>query len=235
MADLITQTNQKIFGGISLGGIANFGLWLIAGIIAIAGGFGVWWYYYQRKQWNNLINDFEEIGFQFKHTRSDVAKKVKLGSGGFEVLYLRKAKTYRLAFGSRMDEKKYYFFIGKDGYPYNSVLASGVRYINELGGLIPVVTANPAMRAQYTALEKQIDALHQDKKSFWDSNKTWIIPLIFVLISGMMLWLIAGKVIDAMNVNAGLTDRISTLVDRVNNLLENSKNLPPANNFQQVT
>jgi hypothetical protein len=225
--EIISNTNvnlaTSVKGFFSANSLVNMGLWFFAFILFIGGGLVVWYSYYNKKQFNIVINDFEVIGNQYSFVRKDTAKLVKIGSGGFEILYLRKLKTYRLAFGTRMAKNTYYFFKSKDGYYYNSVLNAEINYINKLGGLIPIVTSNPAMRSQYTALETQINNLHENKESFWESNKTWIIPLIFILISGVMLWLIAKEVVSGINANASVTDKIGKLVDSVNNLIQNSQ------------
>ena len=77
-----------------------------------------------------------------------------------------------------------------DGYWYNGMMSANLNKIDSEKGLIPIVTTNPLMRGQYTALEKQVDAFAAEKKSFWEGNKVWIICLIFIMMVGVFGWLI---------------------------------------------
>ena len=74
----------------------------------------------------------------------------------------------------RVGKSDYYFFIMPDGYWYNAMLGSNMYTIDKQNGLIPIVTTNPTMRTQYTALEKQMDSLHQSKGKFWEKYGGWV-------------------------------------------------------------
>lgn len=128
-------------------------------------------------------------------------------------------KVYRIAYGGRVGKSTYYFFIGKDGYWYNSMLSANINTIDKDGGLIPVVTTNPTMRAQYTSLEKQIDALHAAKQSFMEKYGTWLFSIAFVLIVGVLAWLIFkefNSYVSGMNI---LTDKVGQILDKSNAIL----------------
>jgi hypothetical protein len=152
---------------------------------------------------------------------------VKIGTGGFEILYLKKQKTWRIAYGGRVGMNKYYFFKSPDGYWYNSMFSGKIEYINSHGGLIPVLTANPLMRGQYTSLEKQIDSLHADKKSFMDKYGTWVLAISFVLIAGFMLYLCYKEFATAM---ASLNSSIKLEGDILTGLAKLAGNLQALNN-----
>lgn len=218
MADLLNQAGQKFTGSFNLGSIMSAVGWLILGVIIIsAAGFGIWWYY-SRKTFNKNTTDFELIGDHFEPTFRDKARTVKLGSGGFQVLYLRKAKVYRIAYGRRVGRNNYYFFIAPDGYPYNGMLAKNIT----LDGRVPITTTNPSMRAQYTALEKQIDALQGEKKTFWDKYGNWVITIGFVVIIGVFGYLYYGQMKATMGVIPDVVDKLGILTDNINKLLVSS-------------
>jgi hypothetical protein len=210
MADIISQTNQKIFGFIK-GGATKMNLmrvigWLLFIIIVVAGAVVIYLNYRNKKQYNKKITLLELVGDYFQPALEDRAKVVKIGTGGFEILYLKKLKTWKVAYGGRVGMHKYYFFKSPDGYWYNSMFYGKIEEIDKHGGLIPVVTANPLMRGQYTALEKQIDALHSDKKSFMEKYGTWVLAISFVLIAGFMLYLCYKEFATAMG---GLHETVS--------------------------
>jgi len=153
----------------------------------------------------------------------DVARDVKMGSGGFVVLYLKKLKTHKLAYGGKVGKDTYYFFIMPDGYWYNAMLSANLYAIDKEGGFIPVVTTNPSMRGQYTSLEKQIDSLHEEKKKWWDTYGSWVLSMAFVLVAGMMLWLCYQEYAKAMGSMSGMVNEISKLIDKINIMQSNAQ------------
>lgn len=177
MADVIGDVNSKIMGTFTNIHILNVIGWVVLGILVIGAGFWVYMIYRNKKQFSKIITGFDVVNGFWQPSIRDRAKVVKIGSGGFEILYLQKSKTWKIAYGGRVGRDTYYFFIMPDGYWYNGMLYANVNSISEKGGLIPVVTTNPLMRGQYASLEKQIDSLVGDKKGFWDKygvlNKKW--------------------------------------------------------------
>lgn len=220
-SDVITQTNQKIFGSFSNVNILNAIGWIV--LVIIVAGAGVWFYFYWRdkKTFNKKITAFEIVGINFVPSYRDTAKSVKIGKGGFEILYLKKLKTWKIAYGGRVGKNDYYFFIMPDGYWYNGMLSSNIYKIDEQKGLVPIVTTNPTMRSQYTALEKQIDTLHQNKSQFWEKYGSWILAVGFVLVSGVLLWLMFKEFRTAMNSFDSIIDKLGVLIDRVNVMTSN--------------
>jgi hypothetical protein len=218
---IVTQTNAKItgyFSGVSGGGILRVLGWIFFIIIIVAACWYGYTVYRNKKIFNKKITVFDIVGINFVPAMRDVAKVVKIGSGGFEILYLKKLKIYRIAYGGKVGKDTYYFFILPDGYWYNGMLSAHMNTIDKNGGLIPVVTTNPTMRSQYTSLEKQIDALHSNKQSVWDKYGSWILSIGFVVISGVMLWLSYKEYAASMASLSGLVDKIGLLVDKVASL-----------------
>lgn len=200
----LNEVNEKIFSTFSLDGILSGVGWLFLGILILGvGGFFIWWYW-NKRVFNRNITDFELVGDVWEPTFRDVAKLAKLGKGGFAVLYIKKLKAYRIAFGGRVGKNTYYFFIDKDGYPYNCVLHGRIT----LDGTIPIKTTNPLMRAQYTALEKQIDELTKGKKDFWTQYGNWVMSITFILIMGVIMWLTYREMKDFWGQAAGIAKEL---------------------------
>jgi hypothetical protein len=199
--------------------------WLLFGIIVIAAAGGWFWWYWNKKQFNKNILVNEVVGQYYEPTGKDVAKLVKLGSGGFEVLYLKKFKVYRISYGGRMGKRTYEFYIGKDGYWYNGLKSANIQYIEKEKGLVPIIVTNPTMRAQYTALEKQIDTLHGDKKNWLKENAIMLIGIGFVLVLGVIAWQIYKDFSAVANAMSGITDKQAILMDKINTLITNSQNI----------
>ena len=212
MVDL-SQINDQIFSSFSLSGIiSGLGL-VILGIIVIGGFAGWYWWYWSKKQFNRFTTDFELIGDTYEPIpeRRDRAKLVRLGKGGFQLLFLRKQKVYRIAFGGRIGRKAHYFFIGQDGYPYNCILGNEIT----TEGRIPIKTTNPLMRAQYTALEKMVDDLSKTKTAFWDKYGNWVLSIAFVLIIGVIAWLIYREMNSFWGSASSIMNQLSEMIKEV--------------------
>jgi hypothetical protein len=221
MADTVANVNQQIvsyFAGVNF--VNTIG-WIIFAVIVIAFAFyGIHWWNISRK-FKKKVTAFDIVGINFVPSLRDKARTVKLGKGGFEILYLRKLKTWKLAYGGRVGKDTYYFFIMPDGYWYNGMLGANIHKIGKDGGLVPIVTTNPTMRSQYTALEKQIDSLHQDKVSFMEKYGVWVFSIGFLVIAGVFLWLNYKQfVIATSNLNSAI-QQVANLLKEVNQLAGN--------------
>jgi hypothetical protein len=232
--DIIASTNRKLIDAVSGIKFMNLIGWFIFAIILIGGLYWLFIIYRNKKIYSSIIKGFEIIGVNFIPTIDDRARKVKLGSGGFEILFLKRLKTWRLAYGSRVGKNTYYYFIMPDGYWYNGLFSSNMFMIDKLGGLIPIVTTNPNMRSQYTSLEKQIDSLHKEKEKFWDKYGSWILSLSFVLVAGVMLWLNYKEFVTvSTNFNTAI-DKMGLLIDKLNVLTGNVQNTQGAGGLVPV-
>ena len=234
MADsttVIADTNAKIFGAFSgVGGknILNIVGWVV--VIILLAGVGYWYFGVHKRDkkiFNKFISVFEVVGAYWQLVKKDVAKVIKIGTGGFEILYLKAHKTWKIAYGGRIGKDTYYFFIMPDGYWYNGMMYANISAINDKGGLIPIVTTNPLMRGQYTALEKQIDSLTANKKSFWDKYGMWVMSIAFILIAGVLMWLMFKEFSTGMGSFTTLVDKMGQLIDKVNIMQGNAQaNIP---------
>ena len=220
----ISDINQKIVGtftGVNSSTILTVIGWVVFGILIIGGGWWISVYYKNKKVFNKKITAFEIVGETFDPCIRDFAKVVKLGKGGFEILYLKKLKTHKIAYGGRVGRNNYYFYIMPDGYWYNGKMTANISQIDANGGLIPVVTTNPLMRGQYTALEKQIDSLHGDKKTFWDKYGNFVMSIAFKLISGVLLWLMFKEYHQALGQLSNYHSQMGEILEKLANLAGN--------------
>lgn len=231
MADITTAGQSavdKIINFFSSSAFLTAIGWLILGIVIIAAGGVYLWYTLDKRKFRKVITAFEIVGDYYQPAIRDKAKTAKLGKGGFEILYLKKLKTWKLAYGGRIGKDQYYFFIDPIGYWYNGALSASIHYIDEHKGLIPVVTTNPTMRAQYTALEKHIDSLHKQKEGFWDKYGSWVLTGIYIAIIGIFSWLSFREVGQFLGSGSELASRMSELADQMNRLAVNLNNAQPS-------
>lgn len=197
--------------------------WIFLIIIIIGASFWFFIYYKNKKLYSKIIKINEINGDYWEETFIDKAKNVKLGKGGFIILHLKKLKTWKIAYGGRTGRNIYEFYILSDGYWLNALRSAKVQYIDKEKGMIPVVTVNPLMRGQYTSLEKQIDSLTDTKKGFWENYGSWVMSIGFILIAGVMLWLIAKEVGSITNSIGGLIDKVGVLIEKLNVLTSNAQ------------
>ena len=225
MADTISTVNQGILDSVKSWWTSGSALsligWVVFGIIIIcAVGLGIWWWW-DKKLFNKKIEVNEIVGDSYEHTYTDKAKTVKVGKGGYEIMFLKKLKVHKIGLGGRTGRSVYKFFVMPDGYWYNGRTSANLQYIDQNKGLIPAVATNLNMRAQYTSLEKQIDSLHEGKKSFWDTNKAWIIPLIYLVIIGVFSWLSYREIGPALTQSSAALKQSTELMQTLNQVAIN--------------
>lgn len=219
--DIISSTNSKLISSFSGVNVMNVIGWIVFILIALGAVFGVYLWDKNRKTYTRKITAFRNINNEYVPSIRDRARLTKIGSGGFEILYLKKLKTWKIGYGGEIGKIDYYFFIGSDGYWYPARLSANMYLLDKEKGYIPVVTTNPTMRSQYTSLEKQIDDLHKDKPKFWDKYGNWVMSIAFVLIAGVMLWLIAGEIGKTSSALKGVADQMAILTERLTTLTGN--------------
>ncbi len=223
---MLTATNTKLAGAFTGFDWTTILGWIVFGALFIGGGWWLYEYYKNKKTFNKRITAFEIVSGEWTPCIRDTAKIVKIGKGGFEILYLKKQKTWKIAYGGRIGMNDYYFFILPDGYWYNGSLMANVNKIDENGGLIPVTTTNPLMRGQYTALEKQIDNLHADKISFWERHGSFVMSIAFILIAGVLLWLMFKEWRMALGQLSGYHTGLADILDKLAALAGNINSVP---------
>ena len=131
---------------------------VVIGFILLGGG--VWWMYWNMKVYNRKIIVFENISGQgFQRTFTDRARLIKVGEGGEEILYLRKKKTHKTAYGKKMGKNEYWFAIGQDGYWYNCVLGD----LDAKIGMLDIEPIDRDMRYMHVAIRKNIESRYRKK------------------------------------------------------------------------
>jgi len=157
--------------GFDLGGLqlpsfsgTGVGFWLVIILIfvlfAATGGIIVYMIYINRL-FNKRIIIFENIAGQgYQNTGNDKAKVLKIGEGGEELLFLRKRKVYRTAYGRKMGKNTYWFAVGQDGYWYNILLGD----LDTKMGMLDIEPIDRDMRYMHVAIRKNIQDRYKAKK-----------------------------------------------------------------------
>lgn len=150
------------------------------------------WLIYQSRIYKKKIIVFENISGQgYQRTIKDKARIVKIGDGGEELLYLRKLKVYRTAYGRKMGKNTYWFAIGQDGYWYNILLGD----LDAKMGMLDVEPIDRDMRMMHVAIRKNIQDRYR-KESFMQKYGTFVLHSMFLLIMIIAIWLLMSKAGD---------------------------------------
>jgi hypothetical protein len=171
------MTNILLWGGVVL---------VVAITIAI-----FFWIWFQNKMYNKKVAIFENIGgLGYQKTGEDVARLIKIGDGGEEILFLKNRKSYKTAYGKKMGTNVYWFAVGQDGYWYNCTLGD----LDAKMGMLDIEPVDRDMRYMHVAIRKNISDNYKKKESFMDKYGSMVMNSIFLLIMLLGLWFIADKV-----------------------------------------
>jgi len=171
----------------AFGGTLTYILIAILVFIAIA---IIIWIYMTNKKFKYKIVVFENIAGQgYKVAGKDRARIIKIGDGGEEILYLRKTKAYRAAYGRKMNKNEYWFAIGQDGYWYNFLLGDLDAKMN----MLDIEPIDRDMRYMHVAIRKNIAERYR-KETFMQKYGTIMINGIFMIIMIIALWLLIDQI-----------------------------------------
>lgn len=171
--------------------------------------------------YNRKIVVFENISGQgFQPTLKDSARLVKLGDGGEELLYLKKKKVYRTAYGKKMGKNTYWFVIGQDGYWYNCVLGD----LDAKMGMLDIEPIDRDMRYMHVAVRKNITERYR-KIGFMEKHGLLVVSIVFLLILIGGMWFIADKLAETASITAKNIKSSEAVVTAAARLLEGLDNI----------
>jgi uncharacterized membrane protein len=219
MADLLgMNVDLPQLGGINLG--VNWMIILIVFILISVAAIVIF-LLYQYKIYNRKIILFENISGQgYQPILKDRARLIKVGDGGEEILYLRKSKVYRTAYGKKMGKRTYWFAVGQDGYWYNIVLGD----LDAKMGMLDIEPIDRDMRYMHVAIRKNIKDRYQ-KQNFMEKYGQFVMSAIFLLIILVGIWVLLGKIGDISAANAAAMESSKAVVDKLGNVLSSMDNI----------
>jgi len=159
------------------------------------------WFFFQWRIWNKKIIVFENISGQgYQPVLRDKARVVRLGDAGEEILYLRKKKVYRSAYGRKMGKNTYWFAVGQDGYWYNIVLGD----LDAKMGMLDIEPIDRDMRYMHVAVRKNIEERYR-KQNFMEKYGSMIMMAVFLVIVIIGIIFILRKIGDiSTSTNVGI-------------------------------
>lgn len=209
--------NLPTFGGIDAG-IVGF---IILMVFIVIGGIVGIILINTLKVYNKKIVVFENIaGKGYQLVYKDRARLVRLGDGGEELLYLKKKKLYRAAYGRKMGKNTYWFAIGQDGYWYNIVLGD----VDAKMGMLDIEPIDRDMRYMHVAIRKNIADRYR-KQSVMEKYGTYIMSGIFLVIMLIGIWFLLDKIGQIAEGSAASVSASKEVVIAASNIISSMDNI----------
>jgi len=212
----LTSINMPSFGL----GTGYVPILLAVFVFCAVGGIAIY-LWFDFKVYNKKIILFENIAGQgYQPTFKDRARLVKLGDAGEELLFLKKRKVYRSAYGRKMGKNTYWFAIGQDGYWYNVVLGD----IDAKMGMLDIEPIDRDMRYMHVAIRKNIQDRYK-KEGFMGKYATIVFSFIFLIIMLIGIWFLLDKMGDISGGIAGAVDASRALQVSSEKLISSMDNI----------
>jgi len=204
--DMPKVFSEKFGGGLTI---------IVAALIffiAIAIGIYI---YIQYKTYNKKIVLFENLAGQgYQVTFKDRARVVKIGDGGEEILYLKKKKVYRTAYGKKMGRNTYWFAVGQDGYWYNILLGD----LDAKMGMLDIEPVDRDMRYMHVAIRKNIQERYR-KVGFMEKYGVLMMSGIFILAMIISLFILIDQIGQLMGEAKQTVEAANELQEPISNML----------------
>lgn len=226
----IGDVGISVGGGGGGGGMAiNWVLILIILLVVITVVI-VGYVVYMNRLFNRKIIVFENISGQgYQPILRDKARLIRIGDGGEEILFLKKKKVYRTAYGRKMGKNTYWFAVGQDGYWYNIVLGD----LDAKMGMLDIEPIDRDMRYMHVAVRKNIQERYR-KLDFMQKYGTIAMNAVFLLIMIIGIWILLQKMGSISEASAAAVDAAKQVLDATNRALGNLDNIVGGSGYTQV-
>jgi len=176
---------------------------------------------YMNRLFNRKIIVFENISGQgYQPILRDKARLIRIGDGGEEILFLKKKKVYRTAYGRKMGKNTYWFAVGQDGYWYNIVLGD----LDAKMGMLDIEPIDRDMRYMHVAVRKNIQERYR-KLDFMQKYGTIAMNAVFLLIMIIGIWVLLQKMGTISEASGAAVDAARQVLDATNTALGNLDNI----------
>ena len=184
-----------------------------------------WWFGIEQRKYKYKIEIYENLGgTRYVKTGVDRAKVVRMGDGGEEILWLKKHKMYKGAYGRKMGTNLIWFAIGQDGYWYNITLGD----LDAKQGMLDIEPIDRDMRYAHVAIRRNLKDRY-NKPKWMEKYGTMLMGLLFLIVMGALLWFLIDKMADsattlanAAQTNAEVQKGINQALTSLDNILSKS-------------
>lgn len=217
-------------------GIGTGKITIVLSIFLIIIAFGIFaWIIFLYRTYNRKIIVFENVSGQgYQLVLRDRARVIKLGSGGEELLFLKKKKVYRTAYGKKMGKNTYWFAVGQDGYWYNVVLGD----VDAKMGMLDIEPIDRDMRYMHVAIRKNIQDSYK-KQTFMEKYGGIVISGLFLLIMLIGIWYLLDEMAEISSGQSAslesaqkVQEASAQTIIAVNNLIDSIKGVESGSGIQ---
>ena len=189
--------------------------------VLVMGGVGIWAIMHF-KTFSKKIVVFENIsGRGYQPVFKDRARPVKIGNSGEELLFLKKKKVYRSAYGKKMGKNTYWFAVGQDGYWYNFVLGD----VDAKLGMLDIEPTNTSARFEYTAMAQNIERNYTKKPSVMDKYGAYVISGLFLIIMLIGIFILLGRIGEIASNNAAAVESSRLAMETAKSVISSLDNI----------
>jgi len=217
----VTETLSGFTSGVNFGSLTGMITFLaIALLVSVIGGV-IFYFAYNEIVFNKRITIYQNIAGRGPiPVGKDRAKLIKISDAGEEVLFLRKLKLYKGAYGKVIGKNHYAFHVGRDGYWRNCTFADPEEGKNEIK-LMPV---DRDMRYAHEGIRKNV-TLRFEKKNWLKENLATILGFGAIIIILVFMWLLADKYFTIFSAADGTMESSKLVLEEVARLLGSLDNL----------
>lgn len=201
----------KVFGA----GTISIVAWIFIAVIFIAlMSIGIY-LLIRYMRFNKKIIIFEEINGRFEPTRKDRAMEMVLSKGGDTIFYLARNKKYLPTPNLQTGRKTFWFFVRSDNEWINFTLEN----LNEKSKEANARFLDKEMRYARTQIQRGLKERY-DKPSFWERYGLLIFSIAYIVIIGVMMWLLFDKWIDLAGVTNLSIERSAEVMEVSKSVME---------------
>lgn len=203
--------------GIGMGNASSGGNfpWIILVLIlffAIAGGF-ITYYILMKKKYKYKVVVFEKVNGSPEPTRKDKAKIFKLGSGGDEIIFLKKNKKFLPKPVNQVGKNTYWIYVSEDGEWLEFSPGDFEKDRREMGAFF----LDKEMRFARTSLQNQRKERYE-QLNWWQKNGTVVAGIAILLVVGIVMFLILKQFSE-------VASSLTNAIDASKDVLSETKNI----------
>ena len=213
--DQITGLLPSISAG-SIGSFIYYGVLTILILMIVAGGFGLWaWWFISKRRFNKNIIIWSKVDGRPKITGRDKAMEQKVGMGGDTIFYLKKSKKILPTPTIQTGDNTYWYTIRTDDLEWINI---GMEDFDLKYGEAKINFLDKETRYARASLQKT-NKDRFSKETFWGKYGRDVLTIVFIVIVSVMLLLILGKFLELTGAINGIVHSLADTTERVAQLL----------------
>ena len=203
--------------GVGAGG--GFDLTMVIGIVVLIIVFAIiaavaTYFIVSAKQFKLEVIIYEKIGGEMRPNRRDKAKRIYIGNGGDEALFLRKHRKILPMPTIQVRPNTFYYAISDDGEWVNFKFGDFDKDRKEMGATF----LDKEMRYARTSLQ-YMSKERYDKRGFWEKYGGIVAYAALILVTAIGYWLLIDKMIDLSQASSGAVNAAQAVLEETKRIL----------------